>query len=373
MSGLKFDVCIVCLNYISNDARSLNLAISLVNMGKKVAVLCLKDNLSYKYCFELLTVDIEKGERLLKKMYIFYSAGKNFKIISDYYVAAELYSLPLASYLAGRSSAKLIYDSREIFSAIGNTFDQPLKQKFFTYLEKYYIHKVDSVIVSGKLDAEYLKGLFPKKIRFHLIMNVPEYQPPVKSNLLRQEFLIDDTTRILIYQGMIMKGRGIEPAIRAIEGLEQCALVIMGQGDEMKNYFEKLVLELNLQNKVFFKSFVPYKELHKWTSSADIGLALFEPISLSYKLALPNKLFEYCMAGLPSISTNLPAISDVSIKYNFTKLIDYPINISKLQQNIIEISLPANYQIMSGSALEASKKFNYQNQLPVIKEIFNKL
>ena len=35
---------------------------------------------------------------------------------------------------------------------------------------------------------------------------------------------------------------------------------------------------------------------------------MIEPVSLSYEYALPNKLFEYMMARIPSIVTDLPAL-----------------------------------------------------------------
>ena len=49
-----------------------------------------------------------------------------------------------------------------------------------------------------------------------------------------------------------------------------------------------------------------------WTSSADIGLTVLPPdYSLSIRLCLPNKFFEYIMAGLPILSSNLDAISNI--------------------------------------------------------------
>ena len=43
-------------------------------------------------------------------------------------------------------------------------------------------------------------------------------------------------------------------------------------------------------------------------SGASVGLALIQPICLSYRMSLPNKLFEYVAAGLPVLGSDLPAI-----------------------------------------------------------------
>jgi glycosyltransferase involved in cell wall biosynthesis len=158
-----------------------------------------------------------------------------------------------------------------------------------------------------------------------------------------------------------MKGRGIESSIDAVNYLEDYVLVIIGNGGRMLEDLKNLVKKENLEDKVFFQEFVPYNELHQWTCSADIGLSLFEPISLSYKLALPNKLFEYAMAHIPSISTNLPAIYEIVKDYKFSELIDYPIK---------RVSAADNYKLMEINSSKASEIFNYNSHISTIKEIF---
>jgi spore maturation protein CgeB len=46
-------------------------------------------------------------------------------------------------------------------------------------------------------------------------------------------------------------------------------------------------------------------------SSADIGISLIEQHSKSYELALPSKIFEYMLAGLPVISSPLKQVKDL--------------------------------------------------------------
>ena len=46
-------------------------------------------------------------------------------------------------------------------------------------------------------------------------------------------------------------------------------------------------------------------------SEASVGLALIQPVCLSYRMSLPNKVFEYVAAGLPVLGSDLPAISAV--------------------------------------------------------------
>jgi hypothetical protein len=53
---------------------------------------------------------------------------------------------------------------------------------------------------------------------------------------------------------------------------------------------------------------VPSTEVVHYMAQCDVGLCLIEPSCLSYKLALPNKAFEYAQAGLPFFFTDLPEI-----------------------------------------------------------------
>ena len=64
-----------------------------------------------------------------------------------------------------------------------------------------------------------------------------------------------------------------------------------------------------------------YLNLLEITSSADIGIALIKPLSISYRYALPNKLFEYAAAGIPSLASNLPNMQYYIKKYNLGKTV----------------------------------------------------
>jgi len=49
------------------------------------------------------------------------------------------------------------------------------------------------------------------------------------------------------------------------------------------------------------------------TASVDIGVSLIENLSTSYYYALPNKLFEYIMADVPVVVSNLPQMKKLLI------------------------------------------------------------
>jgi glycosyltransferase involved in cell wall biosynthesis len=53
---------------------------------------------------------------------------------------------------------------------------------------------------------------------------------------------------------------------------------------------------------------VPPAEVVAALAGAGVGLALFQPVCLSHRLVAPNKLFEYMVAGVPTLASDLPVI-----------------------------------------------------------------
>lgn len=367
----NYDVCILCMNYFALDARVNNLVKSLIKLNQKILVIAYQDNNIYKD-FDFIPIPINPKERLYKNLYFFTNYIKNNykKIKSKFYLSADLYSLPATRYIQKKNNGILIYDSREIFSQLGHLHNKKLRQLFFKYLEKYYIRFVNKIIVSGNLDAEYLKEYFNHKTPYFLIMNLPFYKEKVNSNLIREKFNIDKNSKILLYQGLISIGRGIKTAIELLKFNSDYVLCIIGAKNLYNNELENFINENSLQERVFFTGEIPYEELHNWTCSADLGLSLFEPISFSYKLALPNKLFEYAMAGLPVISTNLPAIKDITNNYSFVAFADYPFDNSKLIKEIDSLLDDKKKDKIEQYSIEFAKKYNYETQINEIKKIF---
>ncbi|MCL4550864.1 MAG: glycosyltransferase, partial [Bacteroidetes bacterium] len=73
--------------------------------------------------------------------------------------------------------------------------------------------------------------------------------------------------------------------------------------------------ELKVADRVYFEGTISQKELINYTAGGDIGLSLIENISVSYYHALPNKMFEYIMAGLPVLASDLPQMKKIIETY----------------------------------------------------------
>ncbi|MFW5702086.1 MAG: glycosyltransferase, partial [Bacteroidota bacterium] len=204
--------------------------------------------------------------------------------------------------------------------------------------------------------------------KYHLVMNLPPYRECKRSEPLSACHDIPEDHSIAIYQGAILPGRGLRHSIRALAHVGGITLCIFGEGKFM-DILKYEAQQAGVADRVIFCGRVPYRELHDWTCSADFGLALFRPISLSYELALPNKIFEYCMAGIPSIASDLPAMREIH------EDIDFFMTIPK---NASELDIAAAMEKMKDSEFRkiyinkcpaAAKKYSYEAQRDTIISI----
>lgn len=361
-----FDLCIVSFQELRNDARSLNLAKTLASLGRRVCFVAIGSKREKLDFFEkagvFFPIDVPAKGRAWRRFARFaYSAKKLiFETSAKNYLAADAYSLPIASNFAEKRNAKLLYDSRELyFALLGDK--RKFRQKILSSLEKKYIQKVDKIIVSGELDAKYLRYKYLLRQPIEILMNLPPYRKAEGSNLLRETYSIDNNKRIIIYQGVILPGRGLIKSIGALHYLNDIVLCILGDG-AYKDEVRKTAETLGVSDKVIFCGAKPYNQLHSWTCSADLGLVLIEPVSFSYKLALPNKLFEYFMAGVPPIVSRLPAMEEIINKTEAGILIE-PEAEPRLIAFAIEYALKRKrYKALINRSLKAAKEYNYEKQ-----------
>ena len=311
----------ICISYLGNpfhDSRMTNLPKSLKEDGCKVSIISFDWFISNKNYFD----DEVKVFRLTKgKISLFFYlsfAGilirELLKNDADIFFAEDIYTLPFVYIIAKFKRAKVYYNSREIYAFIGGLRNRPYLQSLIRYIEKLFITKVDLVLTTGWMDSNYLEKSFGINNTL-VIRNIPTYQTPTNKVDFRKLYGIEENKIILLYQGVLLEGRGVPNIIRAMAKMPDTFLIVVGDGEQKSN-FQKLADSLGIKDRVIFTGMKNQKELINYTAGADIGLVLIENISISYYYALPNKLFEYIMAGLPLLSSDLPQMKEIIEKYN---------------------------------------------------------
>jgi glycosyltransferase involved in cell wall biosynthesis len=370
----EYDICLLSISDISSDARTLNIAKTLAKTGKSLAIIAFgKDE--DKIFLKNLNIDFygfnfDTPTRAYQRWKIFNKEVKKYSDIkAKTYWAADFFSLSATNKFSKKYKAPFYYDSREIYSRIGSLNQSPLRQFIQSELEILWVKNVSKIIVSGELDAEYLKNHFKLNVPYHVIMNLPPYKEKLNSDLFRAKYSIPKEQKIIIYQGMLMKGRGIIPVVESLKYNEDLVFCLLGLGD-YDTAIKNKTIELGVSERVILCGNVKYEELHNWTCSADIANCFIEPISFSNELALPNKMFEYCMAGIPSLLSDLPAIKKINDEYKIGKLIPNNSNPEKIADAIKEILMEQNYKEYVENCGIASKVFNYESQEKTILNIF---
>ena len=115
--------------------------------------------------------------------------------------------------------------------------------------------------------------------------------------------------KILLFQGGFGRHRGIEQLVQAAPSLnEGWTVVLMGWGplrEEMKRQAAEHPRDADGKARVLFIDGVPQAELAQWTAGASLGAIPYENSCLNHLYCTPNKLWEYPLAGVPILASDL--------------------------------------------------------------------
>ncbi len=363
-------ICIAFLGNAFNDSRIINLSNSLKEDGYKVSVI------SFDWFIKkqnIITDDIKVFKLNKGKFTIFFYLRFSIilireliKIKADIFFAEDFYTLPFVVIIGKIKKAKIYYNNRELYAFIGGLRNRPILQAIIRLIEKLFIKKVDLVLTTGEMDSEFLKNYYNIKSTL-VIRNIPLFQLPKETIDFRKKYNIPINSLILLYQGVLLEGRGIPIIIKSLIELKDAYFILIGEG-EQKNNFENLAKLLNVDERVIFAGVYDQNELINYTSGADIGLALIENISISYYYALPNKLFEYIVAGLPVIASNLPQMKKIVETYKVGEVIDI-----ESGESIVPIIQRWNdnkhlLNEYKKNCFEAAKELNWQKEYKRVKD-----
>ena len=227
----------------------------------------------------------------------------------DILLANDLDTL-LPNYLVSAiQRKKIVFDSHELFPEIPELLARPTVKKIWLSLEKSILPKLKNNYTVCNSIANFYKNKY--NTSFETIMNLP-----TKKEVKKGAFSFETNgKKIILYQGALNIGRGLENLIETMKFLEHHLLVIIGDGDICKSLKERVSHE-KLTHKVIFLGKIAPKELHTLTPLADLGISLEEDLGLNYRFALPNKIFDYIQAEVPVLVSNLPEMSTIVNQYN---------------------------------------------------------
>lgn len=272
----------------------------------------------------------------------------------------DLDTLP-ACFLASKIKSNiLVFDSHEYFTEVPELIPRPKIQAFWKSIERFILPKLTKIITVSNGIAEIYRN------EYHINVNVVRNVPYLKvSNPLSEK-----KEKIILYQGAINVNRGIETMVKAMQYIDNATLQLIGKGD-ISEAIQQLIEQLNLSSKVKLMGEIPYQELENYTQQASIGLSLEEDVGLNYRLALPNKLFDYIHAEIPVLVADLPEMSALVKKYNLGKIAQS--NDPKAIANQLIEMLQNETQLTNwkANAAKAKQELNWEKESEIIRNLIS--
>lgn len=215
-----------------------------------------------------------------------------------------------ANYLASKfRNKKLVYDSHEYFTEVPELIGRKRTQNIWKKIERRIVPKIKNAYTV----CESLANIYNEKykVSFKVVRNVPL---KIVESFSTIDLAILNSKKVILYQGALNIGRGIEKMISAMKYLENSVFVIIGSGDITEN-LKLLVEKEGVAGKVIFLGRIPFEKLSAYTKLADIGISLEENRGLNYYYSLPNKIFDYIQAGVPVIVSDFPEMKRIIEDY----------------------------------------------------------
>ena len=309
------------------------------------------------------------------RMKLFFTRGKffyleyNWRLFwlllrrkADILVANDLDTL-LANYWAAKwKKAALVYDTHEYFTEVPELINRPLTRKIWLKLEKWLFPKLRKAYTVNASIADIYKEKYG--VHLDVIRNLP---------FRREPEALASQKKVLIYQGAINLGRGIDLMIDAMEFLPDFQLWIFGGGDldeELRSY----AAGLPWKERVIFHGRLPFEQLYDWTCQAMLGFSLEEDLGANYHFASPNKVYDYIQAAVPVLVSDLPEMRRTVENYGVGEVLAiHERSAQQLADRVKKlISNPKHYSTLRNNCIQAAKELNWEKEKEKLLSIYKK-
>jgi glycosyltransferase involved in cell wall biosynthesis len=279
----------------------------------------------------------------------------------DIVCGCDLDTLPAAVLAAKIKRKKVVYDAHEYFPESPELIGKTFKQSVWYWIEKLTVPKVNAIYTV----TDSIAKIFNKKYNAScaVIRNLPEKNTSHLSSL---------TSQMLLYQGAVNIGRGLNEMLLTMLKLDNAEFHIAGDGDEME-HIRASIKKLKLERKVKMLGKKTPEELNAITRQAYIGINLLENRGLSYYYSLGNKTFDYIQAGIPQILIGFPEYIELNAKYNIGLIVD-ELSVEKIEAAIRRLVQDKElYKQLQQNCLKAREELCWEKEERKLIAVYEKL
>jgi glycosyltransferase involved in cell wall biosynthesis len=275
---------------------------------------------------------------------------------ADVFHAHDLDTL-LAGWLAKRRARRpLVYDFHELYTEQFHPGEKsPLWRAWYATLERILVKQTDVKLTVCDSLGDWVACRYGVTQAI-TVMNVPNAAP------LQTIRMGEPGKRIVLFHGGYMPDRGLEGFISAARHVRGGTMVLRGYGP-LEAKLRAIVKTNGLEQHVSFAPPVPMMELVNAAATADIGVIPYLPVCLNNRFCLPNKIFEYLMAGLAVVGGDLPELRKIILTHHVGRVYDPydPTDLARVLNELLDD--PAELEKMRRNALRVSQELlNWGNE-----------
>ncbi len=365
MSNIVFTVT----NDLSYDQRMQRISTSLANAGFSIRLVGRKLPTSKS----LRNFPFQQ-----KRLYCFFKKGKLFYLEYNIrlfffllFVKADVIcSIDLDTILPGFIISKIrrktfVYDAHEYFTQVPEVVERPRVQRIWETIARFTIPKTKHAYTV----CDSLAQIFEKEYRtaFQVIRNVP-----ISPDFNRKNNKWNLQKPVILYQGALNEGRGLEEYLEAMQQIENAELWLAGEGD-LSTELRQMAKDLKVNDKVRFLGYVEPADLRDLTPLATIGLNMLKNKGLSYYYSLSNKFLDYIQAGVPSVNIDFPEYRNIINQYKVGLLVE-ELDAKKIATAIKELlNNKELYQEIKKQCSEAAKVYTWSAEEKKLIAFYKKL
>jgi glycosyltransferase involved in cell wall biosynthesis len=223
-------------------------------------------------------------------------------IAADLYVGHNVGALPILSDLKARFGGLTVYDNMEVYSGMDE--QSGLEQQRIRAIEKAFIPTCDLVLTTTEMMNEFLVREYGLK-KCVCVYNCPPITQELGAKLGGFHLYWRNTV-------IGLGGRGLDDVLRALVLLPKDVILhLQGRSTGGTDGVHRLASSLKVSDRVRFHD--PYEPEQAVAMAApySVGLCLERNTCKNNQLTASNKIFDYHMAGLAVVCSDMPALCQI--------------------------------------------------------------
>ena len=329
----KLKICCLIMYEMTYEYRLHAIAKTLSCWGHDVTVVSRKgltDLPEREYSLHEVAIDrcnpakthIKRLIRMIEYYWKFLTAAWSNSKDADLIIASDVMMLPIGVCIARIRRSACIYDMRELWPWTRNH-----ALLMWRLIDMFFIRSADAWVVVNKLRADFIKERYRLPTHGWILHPYPPIET-VERKTAFDNFLAKQGAAgkfIALYKGGLWPGNNIETLIDAASGFDQdIVLVIMGFAAS-ETYRQSLIDRARAApfGRILFHPPVPSESISSFVQSSDLGFVTYTADCVNSDLCEPCKLYDFMMAGVPTVVSKVQGTIDVITRTGVGVLVNF--------------------------------------------------